>query len=210
MSPPPSPIPRPPRTSGWRSREYLPHWDGGTVAQFITYRLADALPLAVVGELEEELVGVTEAERAMRLRDGFERHLDAGLGVAVLRDSECASLVQEAFLHGDGERYRLLGWTVMPNHVHVVIEPLPTWSLARIVHSWKSFTAHAILKTAAGAAAFPAGGRVWHREYWDRYIRDERHLADTLGYLALNPVRVGLCREAADWQWSQVWRHGHG
>jgi hypothetical protein len=29
---------------GWHSRGYLPHFDGGELAQFITFRLHDALP----------------------------------------------------------------------------------------------------------------------------------------------------------------------
>ena len=92
----------------------------------------------------------------------------------------------------------------MPNHVHVLIEPKAGWMLDRIVHSWKSFTAHAILKTAAGRAALPRGGHVWHREYWDRYIRDGRHYADTVAYIELNPVRAGLCRTASAWPWSHA------
>jgi REP element-mobilizing transposase RayT len=34
-------------------------------------------------------------------------------------------LVEAALLHFDNERYRLLAWCVMPNHVHVVVELLP-------------------------------------------------------------------------------------
>lgn len=32
----------PPR--GWHNRGYLPHYDGGPIPQFLTFRLADALP----------------------------------------------------------------------------------------------------------------------------------------------------------------------
>jgi hypothetical protein len=32
--------------AGWHSRGYLPHYDGGEIPQFITFRLADSLPQA--------------------------------------------------------------------------------------------------------------------------------------------------------------------
>ena len=42
---------------GWYSRGYLPHFDDGEKLQSITYRLADALPAAVVDKLEEQALG---------------------------------------------------------------------------------------------------------------------------------------------------------
>ena len=33
---------------GWYSRGYLPHFDGGEMIQFITYRLADSLPQKIL------------------------------------------------------------------------------------------------------------------------------------------------------------------
>ena len=195
-----------PATPAWRSRDYLPHWDGSPVPQFITYHLADSLPSSVVERLTRELAEVPDEERALRKRERLHHYLDASHGSCVLGDPECAIVVQNAVLHGDGERYHLLAWTVMPNHVHALIAPLPGWTLTRIVHSWKSFTAHAILKTAAGRAMFPAGGRVWSREYWDRYMRDESHLRDTSRYIAYNPVHAGLCSAPVDWRWSHVRR----
>lgn len=194
-----------PALPGWRHRDYLPHFDGGATQQFITYHLADSLPRRTLERLEVELADLPDDERAALKRERLHGYLDAGIGCCVLRGPECARIVQGAFLHGDGERYRLLGWCVMPNHVHVLVEPKDGWTLDRIVHSWKSFTAHAILKTAAGTAAFPGGGHVWHREYWDRYIRDERHYATAVAYMAQNPVKAGLVDEPTAWPWSHAW-----
>jgi REP element-mobilizing transposase RayT len=36
----------------------------------------------------------------------------------------------------------MLAWVVMPNHVHALFRPFEGWSLAAILHSWKSFTAN--------------------------------------------------------------------
>ena len=37
------------RPAGWHSRGYLPHYDGGEVPQFITFRLGDSLPERTAG-----------------------------------------------------------------------------------------------------------------------------------------------------------------
>jgi len=52
-----------------------------------------------------------------------------------------ARLVEQAFLIFDAERYRLHAWTIMPNHVHVLLSVTPGHPLGAIVSSWKRFTA---------------------------------------------------------------------
>jgi len=65
---------------GWHSRGYLPHFDGGELAQFVTFRLYDSLPPSILDrwriELKEQLSG--EAESVMRRR--VEAYLDQGHG----------------------------------------------------------------------------------------------------------------------------------
>jgi REP element-mobilizing transposase RayT len=97
-----------------------------------------------------------------------------------------ADIVEEALLHGDGQSYRLLAWCVMPNHVHMLIDTREGIPLHDVLHSWKSFTAKAINR--------PLGptGTVWMRDYFDRYIRDDRHLAAMVAYIHANPVKAGL------------------
>jgi ATP:corrinoid adenosyltransferase len=46
--------------------------------------------------------------------------------------------------------------------------------------------------------------KVWQREYWDRYIRDERHFAAVRDYIAANPVTAGLASKPEDWPWSSA------
>jgi len=45
---------------------------------------------------------------------------------------------------------------------------------------------------------------VWMREYWDRYIRDERHFQKAVSYIHENPVKAGLVGKAEDWPWSSA------
>jgi len=45
---------------------------------------------------------------------------------------------------------------------------------------------------------------VWHREFWDRYIRDEEHYQDTVDYIHNNPVKAGLSKSPEAWPWSSA------
>ncbi len=111
--------------------------------------------------------------------------------------------MESALLHFDGKRYRLLAWCVMPNHVHALIETCEGHPLSQVVHSWKSYTAKQI------NSLLERDGPVWHVDYFDRYIRDDLHLAAVIRYIEDNPVAAGLVERAEQWAFSsaaQAWR----
>ena len=173
---------------GWHSRGYLPHFDSPETVQFVTFRLADSLPRTLVESLRLREQGL----------QAFDEELDTGLGACWLRKPRIATLVETALLHSDGERYRLLAWCLMPNHVHVVAEMRGNISLSAIVKSWKSFTAR------RANAELGRSGAFWHTDYFDRFMRDEDHLYRTIEYVEQNPVKAGLVQAAADWTWSSA------
>ncbi|HEX2833260.1 MAG TPA: transposase [Thermoanaerobaculia bacterium] len=114
----------------------------------------------------------------------FDRELDLAHGRCLLRAH--AGIVASAITHFDGVRYELHAWCVMPNHVHVLLHVLHGDDLPKIVHSWKSFTAHRI-----------GEGEIWQREYFDRLVRSPEELSDTRAYIRANPAKAGLL----DWPW---------
>ena len=87
-------------------------------------------------------------------------------------------------------------YVIMPNHVHVLIEVADGWSLSRILHGWRSFTANEANKILGRT------GRFWMEEYFDRYIRDERHFLNVQSYIRMNPVKAGLVADPAAWPWT--------
>jgi len=142
-----------------------------------------------------------------------------GPGACYLEDAKCAKVVQAAFLYFNEERYHLYAWVVMPNHFHVLFQPVNGWSMAKIVASWKRFTATEIkivLRARQESARQESGDPgstnlrigisepLWPREYWDRYIRNEKHLRATIAYIEQNPVKAGLCSNEAEWRWSSA------
>ena len=189
---------------GWYSRGYLPHFDSPHVLQHITYRLADSLPHAVLEQMQAEVTASApdDENRKAELRQRIERYLDAGYGSCVLQAPEVAACIVDTWLHFDGDRYRLLEWVVMPNHCHVLIEPLEGAPLGKIVLSWKNYTARFIntYKDRTGVR----GTQVWQREYWDRFIRNDQHFQTARNYIVMNPVKAGLVTRPEDWPWSSA------
>lgn len=187
----------------WHSRGYLPHRDAEHLIQSVTYRLADSLPQTKLNELREELNRLPEEKRELESRKRIETWLDAGMGCCALRHPEVAQYVQDSFLHFHGERYHLHAWCIMPNHVHVLIEPLI--DLATIVQGWKSYTARWILaQNDRLNLRIPDPKRFWMREYWDRFIRNSEHYDTAVEYIHNNPVTAGLCSSSEDWPWSSA------
>jgi putative transposase len=188
----------------WRMHLAPPRPDRRSAQQFVTLILADALPKKALARLEHELAALPEVERTALRRRRLHGVLDAGNGSCRLRDPRQAAIVGQALRHGDGERYHLLAWVVMPNHVHALIEPLPGWALERIVHAWKSLTAHALAKGVGGTPPGHGGRPLWLREFWDRPISDAQHYRQALDYIHLDPVKAGLTEEPGAWHWSSA------
>ena len=80
---------------------------------------------------------------------------------------------------------------VMPDHVHMLIEPQPEryddegrpafWELGKITHSLKSYTANEINRR------LERTGPVWQKESYDRLIRSETDLQEKFVYVISNP-----------------------
>ncbi|MBX3402616.1 MAG: transposase [Phycisphaeraceae bacterium] len=183
----------------------LPHWTRESAAYAVTFRLEDSLPASVLrGWLaeREDIVkraaalgrplSVYELTRLDELHsERIERYLDAGHGACWMNKPEIAELIQNAVLHFDLERYRIFAWCVMPNHVHVILQPLPAHELPGVLHSWKSFT------SLQANRLLGRSGMFWQSEYYDHLIRDRTDLARQIAYVLRNPASAGL----VDWPW---------
>ena len=268
--------------AAWYNRGYLPHYDVANKYQMITYRLADSLPkhvLAGSAELHsasniskdkdrpgsaELYSALIEEQEALRKRKLIEKYLDQGYGSCLLRNPTCAQIILDAWKFFDGERYDLIAYVVMPNHVHLLIKTYSSFPIGKLVQSWKVFTAKEIrayyteVRNAEYNSAVPGvvlptmnagynsaipgvvlptmnaecnsavpdfvlptmnaecnsavpgvnlailkeGEAFWQREYWDRFIRDEKHYWAAINYIHENPVKANLCKSVDEWPWS--------
>ncbi|MCC7479885.1 transposase [bacterium] len=179
----------------WYSRGYLPHFDVPNLIQSVTFRLVDSLPQSRLLEDWDRLSASERISRQLQLEDT----LDSGLGSCLLGDSRCAAIVQARMLRYDGERYRLLAWAVMSNHVHSMFELLPGNSMGKVLQDWKGGSSFEINKLLGRS------GAVWGREYHDRYMRDAAHYDNTLLYIEHNPVKAGLVKVPEEWPFSSAY-----
>ena len=183
-------------------RTRLPHFEAGEVPQHICFRLADSLPRSLLRQWDDERRRLPDTRQESQRRERIEAALDQGHGACWLSRPEIAALVRDALRYFDGDRYHLHGWVIMPNHVHVLVTLRGDGSLSGVAHSWKSHTAHQANKILGRKGTF------WHVDYFDRFMRDEKHFSTTLDYIHWNPVKAGLCAEPGDWQWSSYREQG--
>ncbi len=99
----------------------------------------------------------------------------------------------------------------MPNHAHVVLQPLPkeagwrAWCkydsfhrLEDILRDMKKFSALEINKSAGRR------GSVWLSESYDRIVRGENDLCEVVDYIHHNPVRWNLVKRPEQYPWSSA------
>lgn len=176
---------------GWYKPRSLPHLDA-PILQSVTFRTADSIPVEVIARIQESLVHLEERERQRAHIRRFENQLDSHLGECRLKDRRVAEIIQQLLLDGDGTRYRLHAWVVMPTHVRVLFRPLNAM-LSDIMQRWKGASARAINEIDHRE------GKFWAKDYFDRGIRDQDHFDRVFEYIENNPVRAGLCKRPDDW-----------
>ena len=198
-------------------RRNLPHWRLEGATYFVTFRLADSIPESVARHWHDERVAwlqqhgieailagsdmerLHEAVVTVRLehRAAFQREqqrqflieLDKCHGSCVLDTAH--THVAEALLHFHGSRVWTGDFVVMPNHVHVLVQPFPGIPLEEWLYSVKRYSATQILDDPLLAArARLRKDHLWQTESFDRVVRDAAELTRTRRYIARNPARL--------------------
>lgn len=176
---------------------HVPHWHQDGVYCSVTWRMGDSLPREVLEGLAAEREAwlkqhpepwneATELEYFDRFNRRIDKWLDAGKGSCPFRNPSLARIVGNAIQHFDGDRYDLVSYVVMPNHVHVLFRPMNGYAVGEIVKSWKGFSAYEVNQWLGKS------GSLWQDEYWDRLIRNEEHFEQVVDYIRQNPVKSGL------------------
>ena len=93
-------------------------------------------------------------------------------------------------------RFKLYHFCLMPNHIHLVLEPTIEDTLPKIMmrlalaYSW-------YFNNMYGGV-----GHVWQGRYKSSLIDRENYFVWCGLYVELNPVRAGMVSEPEDWRWS--------
>jgi REP element-mobilizing transposase RayT len=211
---------------GWHERGYLPHCDKPGLTQFVTFRLWDSMPasrrcewehlLAInvrsdaprsgtastvsntgarsIASRDDEAIAKSRREQRQKL----EEYLDRSHGECFLRDPRVATLIENTLRFHHGQRFDLLAWVVMPNHVHAVLKVGDTTPLSKIIQNWKSISAVAANKLVGRSDDY------WQEDYWDTFMRDEEQTRKAVRYIENNPVKARFCRTPEEWPFSSA------
>jgi len=114
--------------------------------------------------------------------------------------SEERTIIMDTLLYWDEMKWTVHAAVVMPNHVHVIAQPLflpdgGAVNLSAIIRSVKTFSASTI------NAQRGSRGPLWQDERFDRIIRDEGELLQKWQYLRHNPVEKGLVANPEEYPW---------
>ena len=104
----------------------------------------------------------------------------------------------------DNRKFALLGYLMMPTHLHLLIAPTQSDTLSAMLREIKitaSKRIHAARKT---------NGAFWQPRSFDRIIRSRAIFEKALLYLHLNPVEASLTDHPSKWRWSSWFAYNPG
>jgi len=186
----------------------LPHWVQAGALCFVTWRVADSLPLKVRYELDRQIAEllrtnnldvVGDWKQELRRRDATQRgqiqwnlfairdrFLDAGYGDCVLALPNCSEIVLEGLCKFDEDRYFLTDVVVMPNHIHFIAAFRDEQEFLKQCTDWKRYMAREINRSVGRSGDF------WQVDQFDHLIRSLDQFDYYRRYIANNPLQAKL------------------
>src|SRR5690554_8072289 len=92
-------------------------------------------------------------------------------------------------IHRADHQAKTLCYCLMPDHLHWLMQLNAGFSLASVMQTVKSISAHRI-RSAIPELQAP----IWQDGYHDRALRREEDLRDLARYVVANPLRAGLVK----------------
>jgi putative DNA methylase len=174
----------------------LPHWLPEGKHLFVTWRLHGSLP-AVVSEALRENKTLEEGKRFLL----FDRELDgSGFGPHWLEQPGIANIVMAAIDKVAQTGLCLVhACVVMPNHVHVLLEPKV--ELKQITKAIKGSSARA-----CNQVLNRMGLPFWQEESFDHWVRTAASFEKIRAYIERNSVSAGLVKTPEEWEWSSAFK----
>lgn len=211
----------------------LPHIVPHGATFFITFRLYDSLPQNIVRELRKEYEANIKCLKNQKLPNlpqkiyaerkryfgRFDKQLDENpYGNCWFNRNDIADLLRDKFHEFDDKYYELQAYTIMPNHVHLVINTItqfltadnlvlnsppdnfvPLSKILGLIKGAVSYKANRILdaeKLRLDDAPF------FMKDSYDHFIRNEKEWENIIRYVLNNPVKAGLVTSQEDWEYN--------
>ena len=204
-------------------RQRLPHIQPIGATFFVTFRLFGSIPYTKIRELKDDYhLKLSEAKTIkdikvknsllFNLRKKYLYQTDLLLhniknGPMHLSDNEILDKTKEVLHRFDEEFYDLLCYSIMSNHVHILIDTSIQLNENEYLEvSEDNFTPlDQIMKRIKGPTArfantyLKRSGQFWERESYDIYIRNEKMLNNVISYILENPVKAKMVNTWGDY-----------
>jgi len=99
--------------------------------------------------------------------------------------------------------FYVVGYVVMPEHVHLLISEPERRTLAVAVQMLKQVVSRKLKRVTSGHP-------FWQARYYDFNVWSERKRVEKLRYIHRNPVTRGLVEKPEDWRWSSFRHYATG
>ena len=196
-----------------KHRGVLPHYQEQNQIISLTWRLAFTLPahlqkiLDQMNDIQElKRFDLSQAESLEKkyyiLSLIYDKHLGLYQSNEVnLCEPKAAPIIAGAIHFYDTKLYLLHAYCLMPNHLHILLQPLPKSGtgfnkISEISRKIKSYTANQL------NSLLHREGALWQHEYFDRFIRNPADYNRTVMYILNNPLKAGLVSKPDTWPWA--------
>lgn len=119
----------------------------------------------------------------------------------IFADFFCGRLVVAEMRRLEAENaVRSLAWTLMPDHLHWLLQLGDRVTLSSLMQKLKGRSSQAINQHLGD------NGAVWQRGFHDHALRREEDLRSIARYIVANPLRRGLVNHIGDYPlWDAIW-----
>ncbi len=123
-------------------------------------------------------------------------------GQPIFHDKEDMQIyIRLAHVYKERWNCRILGYSLMPNHVHLLIIPTENPSLA------KTMQGISLCYTQEINRKYKRTGRLWEARYFSSVIDKDRYFWAVVRYIDWNSVRAGIVSKLQDYHWSSARMH---
>jgi putative transposase len=98
--------------------------------------------------------------------------------------------------------FQVVGYVVMPEHIHLLIGEPDDGSVAIIMQVLKQRVSRQGLAKARARLAEAAPPAFWHTRSYNFNVFSQKKVAEKLDYIHWNPVKRGLVASPEQWRWS--------
>ena len=208
-------------------RNRLPHLAPVGGCFFVTFRLSNSLPNAVYNKIVAEYTKALKAPQTsedsvandilIKTYNKYFHQIDSLLDQetkGLLQKEEIAKIISDRLDLFDGKYYNLIAYSIMPNHVHVLLDfglqvinedglvanekPNHYVQLDQVMRLIKGDTSFMINKK------LNRSGQLWAKDSYDRLVRDLKEREHVIRYILDNPVKARLVNGWKEWPYTYL------